>query len=34
MDGDTDLVLVETVEDSPGRYPFLARLSRLLPADE
>lgn len=34
VDGDRDLVMVETVEDSPGKYPFLARLSLLVAVDE
>ncbi|WP_280484548.1 hypothetical protein [Nocardia cyriacigeorgica] len=25
--------IVESVEDAPGRYPFLARIADLVPAD-
>ncbi|WP_067671809.1 hypothetical protein [Nocardia miyunensis] len=34
VDGDPDLGLVEYVEETPGTYPFIARLSRLVPTDE
>ena len=34
VDGDPDLGLVEATVDMPGTYPFIARLSLLVPADE
>lgn len=34
VDGDPDLGLIEATVDAPGTYPFVARISRLVPAHE
>ena len=33
VDGDPDLGLVEATIDTPGTYPFIVRISTLVPAD-